>query len=232
MLDQTNPKGLFLDTFSRTALEQFLRAVFDAYSTAFDQVNERLTGPREFRRNEFASYDAHYLYPHERKVMVDRLLRDAALLAGMVSKPQLNKNNSSPHTVVIHGSIILTPHHVDNPHELVRPADYRTSYFRNPTHQLWLVGMDDDLGEDAEAPSIDDPRYAFLIHGTAPNPRFPAFADIVFPVKDCEGYHQDRIQLFRMFSDLVNSRVGGSVSEESIPDQDLPLRSETKRKGS
>lgn len=231
MVNRTDPALAFRAAFPPEVLEHVVMTIFDAYYTAFQLTDGRLSGDRRYRHGEFASLESHYLFPHERKITVDRMLRQTAERQGIRAIAEFNANKSSSHTVLLHRSFILTPHFVATPQQIVRPAEYRRSYFRNSAKQgLLPFASEETPHTKGTAHNVEEAMYAYLIHGPSESASLPGFSDIVFPVDDCRSYHEQRIRLFAEFAHVVNQKTtfigpaNRQVREEIIPDQDLPLR--------
>jgi hypothetical protein len=124
---------------------------------------------------------------------------------------EVNEGRNCFHTEIACGCIVLTESAVKDRWEVVRHADFRQTLASN--QRL--------LFRELEPEATDEWKlYAILLHGQA-DPRIPAFADIVFPTRDCKGYAAPRIRLFDEFAEVVLAKT--SFAEEIIPDEITPV---------
>src|SRR5262249_35197164 len=152
---------------------RLLAAVFEGWIAAYREANALFTGPPEYIYKKFSSHEAHYCYPHIRKGLVDRKIRDAGKTFSAVSEPRMNRTQSSSHTVLAYGPFVLTAHHVDHSDEIVRYGGYRVSYFHNSLPLF--PELDDSEEEQGIAAKLDEQCYAYLIYGNggSTDERFP-----------------------------------------------------------
>lgn len=213
-MDRRRPKKSFEEHFSDDVLRQLLIAVYDGLDAAVRDSNATYGRGGE-RRGPFESMHAFWMHTYARKAFVDLAIFEAAQRMKLAAKIETNNNDSCPHTLIQHGPFLLTPHFVRGPHEIVREAEYRKDYFNDPQQTLAFFQQ-----EQLSVMDMTEVAYAFLVYGESTKPKYPAFVDIVFPIRDCTRYHPDRIELVKRFAADANERV----TPEMIPDQDLQLK--------
>ncbi len=159
-----------------------------------------------------AEPEAHDLYPHKRRAMLEGQLRELARSHGITASAERNQAGTSNYTLLASNNVLLTANAVDNPNTIIRRAAYRETYAR--AAQLKLFG---------EEPPRGSVLYAILLHGPDMfNRARPEFAHIVFPDESCKRYVA-RINLFGRFSDLADDLW--PVGEETVFDNlDIQIR--------
>jgi hypothetical protein len=164
-----------------------------------------------------AGPEAHYLYPHKRRAMLEGQLRELARSYGITASAESNHGGTGYYTLLASGNVRMTANAVDNPSVIPRRAVFRETYARDS--QLKLFG---------EQPPTGTLLYAILLHGPdALNPARPAFAHIVFPNESFTQYVA-RINLFDRFSDLLSELW--NIEEATVfDDLDIQIRPDAER---
>jgi hypothetical protein len=196
------PSEVFDACFPKEAQRVAVSVVVDAYATARQECDAMFQPPE--RSDAMAIVRRAFIEQDLRAAMIREKLAAAAV--------QNSKGNS--HTRVTIGRVVLTQSCVHSPNEMVREAEFRSTYSATP--QLHLLD-ENRTGEDEAA------VYAILIHG--PHPEFsdqPGFVHIVFPSPDLE-YYQDRIDILRRFPEVV-ARLRGWAREEIEPSESAPRK--------
>lgn len=201
--------GAYGDELEREFLaayaDDFLRDTLRLLATVY-------RGAHEDCRFSHAEPEAHDLYPHKRRAMLEGQLRELAKSYGITASAEHNYGGTSNYTLLASDNILLTANAVDNPKTVIRRAVYRETYAR--AAQLKLFG---------EQPPRGDRLYAILLHGPDESNRArPEFAHIVFPDESCKRYVY-RINLFDKFSDLVSELW--TIEEATVfDDLDIQIR--------
>ena len=173
-------------------------------------------GAYEDCRFSHAEPEAHDLYPHKRRAMLEGQLRELARSHGVTASAERNQGGTSNYTLLASNNVLLTANAVDSPNTIIRRAAYRETYAR--AAQLKLFG---------EEPPRGTVLYAILLHGPdVLNRARPEFAHIVFPDESCKKYVA-RINLLSRFSDLVDDLW--PVGEETVFDSlNIQIRDDAK----
>jgi hypothetical protein len=204
-----DPVNTFREAIPEDFLENSLRLLFDVHVQAY---TECLRFPRYERRD---------IRAHHRRALFEWRWRELAQgYRDLLAIPVPNSKVSAFHTEVSCGSIILVESHVANQSTIVRSAEFRES----------LTMRYQPLFEEQNKEPEKESLFAILIHGAA-DERTPAFAHIVFPLRDEDAYHDRRIDLFDWFAGMVAARR--SFQEELIADNLEPeLREDVPNVGS
>ena len=191
------PGNIFRESVPSGFLENTVRVLCDCYVQAYQECGK------------FPKWERHDIRSHHRRALFEWQWRDLAqeyheLSAG----PVANARKTAFHTEINCGKIILVESFVDNPFTIVCPALFRET----------LTMMYQPLFNEQEEP-VEESLFAILLHGAA-DARTPAFAHVVFPRRDGEGYHENRVDLFAWFSEIVASKT--SFQEELVADEIEP----------
>lgn len=199
--------------------DELERDFFTAYTDDFLRDALRLLatvyrGAHEDCRFSHAEPEAHDLYPHKRRAMLEGQLRDLARSHGITASAERNHGGTSNYTLLASGDVLLTANAVEHPNTIIRRAVYRETYAR--AAQLKLFG---------EQPPKGPVLYAILLHGPdVSNRARPEFAYIVFPDESCKRYVA-RINLFDRFSDVTNELW--TIEEATVfDDLDIQIRTD------
>jgi hypothetical protein len=196
-----DPDRLLRASFPDEFLQDTLRCVFNAYVMA-----------RAHCHSQYAYPEAHDLYPHERRAIFERTWRKiSGGYPSVTAEPKDNKSKSAFHTEIRSNEIVLTANVVDKPSQIVRYANFRETLAENGQLTLDLDVFKDD---DADRSKV----YAILIHGPS-QAISPAFANIVFPDRNCKSYLEPKIDLFKEYPDILNAFKTPEEEVEPTPIQ-------------
>jgi hypothetical protein len=188
------------DIFRRDVPPEYIHdcllGLFENYLSAAELCGDR-----------FEPSEAFNVLPFYRRGMIEATLRDvAAGYPGMQST--VERNGFWNHTVVAVGDCIITQATVQDPFEMVRHSLARQCYCE-PDNQRYL-----DSSFAPATASRSGFVFGLLVHGREPRERFfPAFAHIVFPNRNLNGYFSRRIDLFREFPEVVRQCTSGIFEE-------------------
>ena len=206
-------KREFLEAYSDDVQQDILRLLANCYESAHQDC-----------RLNHARPEAHDLYPHKRRAVIEGQLRE---LAGgypeITAAAELNSKGTSFYTLLASGNVLLTANAVEHPNVIIRRAAYRETYAR--AAQLKLFG--DGKQPPGQQPLDGFLLYAILLHGPDPlNEARPGFVHIVFPDEDCTQY-VTRINLFDRHASLVSELF--PIEEEAVlGEPDIRLRPSAK----
>lgn len=205
-------KATFFESICPELIEDLMRLTAAEYRTAYDEC--KMFYPLE---------EAHDLRPHVRRAKIESKSREIAnSYPGVSATSEPNINNTAYHTVIRSGPVLFTINHVNQPSEMVRSADFRTTLARDA--QLSLL-------TPYKPPPVDSPLFAILRHGSSKRtPRRPDFMLVGFPDADCR-YYVCEIDLFSIprFMNLANQLWPAKI--EVVQDElDLRLRQDAKNK--
>lgn len=147
--------------------------------------------------------------PFWRRAAVETRLKDTAR-AYPALKVVTEKDDSGfwNHAVVTAGDSMMTQTTVQYPGQLVRTSFARLAY-AEPDNRRYL-SVDFEPATEALKGFV----YGILIHGREPREKFfPAFASIVFPKRNLDGYYPQCIDLFREFPETVRQCTTGIFEE-------------------
>jgi hypothetical protein len=177
---------LFDGAVSPAFLEESIRTLAACYGKGHDHCNVN-----------FAKQEAHDLYGHYRRALVEQEWRTLAhRFPGLQPGIFRNSADNYYHTRIITGNVVLVECCVRRRGELVRHALFRQGLARTNQLALSLFADEQPIDPDAKV-------FAILQHGA--DHRFPnrlAFVDIEFPNSDCTGY-VTRIDLLKRFPELA-----------------------------
>jgi hypothetical protein len=184
------------DIFRRDMPAAYLRdcllGLFEDYLSAAEWCGDR-----------FDPSEAFNVLPFYRRGMVEGRLREAALPYKEV-KVTVERDGFWNHTIASAGDCIMTQATVRQPDDPVRSSLARQAY-AEPSNQKYL-----DPSWVPATPSRQGFVYGILVHGREPADKFfPAFAQIVFPNRNLEGYFPRSIDLFREFPEVVRQCTSG-----------------------
>lgn len=189
----------FFGAISHDFLKDCLRVLRNDYRGGFESC-----------MSDFAAPEAHDLYPHFRRAMIEGHIKELAKSHGMQASSERNSKRSSFYTLIASDNIRLTVKSASHPDVKVEDATYRRTYAKAAQLKLW-----------GEQPPIETTLYAILLHGpNSFNRAKPGFAHIVFPDESFTEY-VERIDLKDMFPDLARELFG---SEEEVIHDDLDIR--------
>lgn len=194
-----DPINEFREKIPFSFLEDTTQLLFDCYLEAYQNY---LKLPKWERRDARSTH---------RRALFESQWRELAKGYGEIEATVVpNSKSTAFHTEIGCEGIILVESFVATPQTIVRPAIFRKTLTMR--YQPLF-----ELDEQQES----DRLFAILIHGAA-DERSPAFADIVFPLRDSENgaYHDARIQLFDWFEAIIASRT--NFQEELVPDEIEP----------
>jgi hypothetical protein len=188
------------DIFRRDMPAAYLRdcllGLFEDYLSAAEWCGDR-----------FDPSEAFNVLPFYRRGMVEGRLREAALPYKEV-KVTVERDGFWNHTIASAGDCIMTQATVRQPDDPVRSSLARQAY-AEPSNQKYL-----DPSWVPATPSRQGFVYGILVHGREPADKFfPAFAQIVFPNRNLEGYFPRSIDLFREFPEVVRQCTSGIFEE-------------------
>ena len=108
-------------------------------------------------------------------------------------------NNWWFHTEIRCGAVLFTASPVNDPSDLVRPAEFRQQYALH-NRQYRLFDDDQPIGIDEAVP-----LYGVILHGRGFEKQGElGFAVVRFPTADLSGYFEVAIDLFAEFPDVVS----------------------------
>ena len=191
------PDNVFREAVPLEFLENTVQILCDCYVQAYQDC---LKYPKSER---------HDLRPHVRRGLFEWQWREhAQSYEELSADPIGNVRKTAFHTEIKCGPIILVESFVDTPTTIVRPALFRETLTMR--YQPLFREQDEQ---------VEESLFAILLHGAA-DARTPAFAHIAFPLRDEKGYHENRVDLFAWFSEIVASK--SSFQEELVADEIEP----------
>lgn len=206
-------RSAFYKAIPAELIEDILRLLASEYRTAYDEC--KLFYPPE---------EAHDLRPHVRRAKIESKVRELAnSYPGVAATVEPNAKRTGWHTVIRSGNVVMTISHVNQPSDMVRPADFRSTYAQDAQINLF--------GPEKPRPPRDAQLFSILRHGSSKRmPRRPDFVRVGFPDADCKYYVCDidvfSVQRFRnLASELWPAKI-----EVVADDLDLRLRSDAKKK--
>jgi hypothetical protein len=192
--------GRIFDSSVPTSVQEaVVRLLFGAYKNSVQACQQ------------FEKEEARDLLGYHRWIQVRHELRG---LAGRF--PGVQAIPHRWHTLLISGQIMMTASSVQDPHQPIRPANYRDAYITSS--QLNLYEKEKPIPEGAKF-------YCILTHGHISNdPKRPSFATIVFPEKDSNS-NVHEINLFARFAPLVKT-LRGEGGEPPLKLRDVPVENQ------
>lgn len=163
----------------------------------------------EFCSDRFEKTEAINILPFYRRGMIESRLRECITKhKGMKACVERDDSGFWNHTVITAGDCMITQSTVRNPSENVRSSYARLTY-AEPDNQRYL-----DESFKPVTPSRQGFVYGILVHGREKSEKFfPAFAQIVFPRRNLDGYYSRRIDLFAEFPEIVRRCTSGIFEE-------------------
>jgi hypothetical protein len=206
-------RSAFYKAIPAELIEDILRLLAAEYRTAYEEC--KMFYPPE---------EAHDLRPHVRRAKIESKVRELAKsYPGVTATVEPNARRTGWHTVIRSGNVAMTISHVNQPSDMVRAADFRTTYAQDAQINMF--------GPDKPKPPRDATLFAILRHGASKRtPRRPDFVRVGFPDEDCTHYVCD-INIFAVprFLELA-SKLWPAKIEVVADELDLRLRSDAKKK--
>lgn len=208
--DGNELRTMFWENVPREYMHRMLRRVVSSYPESVIACRSLLhLQPSELENTVWSI----------RRALIEGAMREEAKdLAGVETEIVWGKNSSPPHpwnhTLVKCGRVWFTQCKVDHWDETVRPSFAREFYaLRNKAKFLFPEMAPPDVPNN-------NPLYAIFVHGQE-NKRLdrPGFAFLRFPKPSLEDWYEEKIDLFKEFSDAVAHLR--PASQELAPPEDI-----------
>jgi hypothetical protein len=185
-----------VDLFNREVPDDFQRDLTRFLADVHDVTRARI-----FAENSYE--EAHYLFPHARRVAAERGARELAIRYGIPARSIRFDNNGDFYTKIETERVCITISHVHD-RKLPRNAMSRETLAEESQMSLFEVS----------APPAGTKLYCIVVYGGfSDQSETPPFVDVVIPARNYLGI-VDRIDLLSKFGDVA----GGAAPTEDIPD--------------
>lgn len=200
-------RQVFLQNVSSDILAAILRHILQSYRDSSDYCYTRVRKPLA------KSLSGHY----RQHIIDDGMFGIADRYKGHLFAEDIPyKRNTGSHVQLLAGMIRMTQSCVTNISELPRDAEFRQTLAGTGQQGLWPE-YDDTIACTVEE---NNHLYAIILHGvdpTAEKREKCAFICVRFPHKDCKNYYSSRIDLFKLFPQIVEEFYPKHQTDEGQP---------------
>jgi hypothetical protein len=152
--------NIFLDRFVRAVPKQFLTRLLERQQALYAQ-----SIAMSFNDQSWASAEANYILPHNRRILFESDFRKAAKEYGLSAFDSFHVGDNCAYVMVKADGLIITEHYVEGPKQFVRFAASRK---QNAAVNSWVYEYTDDNLLTQPLPKLGrKPIYLNLLHGCA-----------------------------------------------------------------
>jgi len=189
--------------------KDIIRFTFKAYKDAKDEIKD----------HEYSIGPSRNLFPYVRWCKLDEYCLALSKYAGFETSSEENTIKNSYYTLIKSKAIKMTISAVKNKKDVPRQSIFRNEHAG--CQSRFAVDENDRFKIVDISSKIDEPVYAFIIHGPSnpAEPHIPGFIGIGFPDARCKGY-LDYLDLCDKYPNVVEEMLAQDT--ENIPDTATP----------